>query len=352
MPLDTWNVVRKVIFLCVLVFVLLMILTWTNLVKCNQLGNGWCDVYWGIMGKPKILIAYGYDGLGNAAKLETILENRDILALNVIKRDIKYLTSGTLSRYDLVIVTQARTMTPEELEMFYDYVIDGGKLVWTGDAGTGTSSNEKTPKQLYEEQYKELTVDNAITPEEEAILRESANNVGVTLNENNLTVSGDTSSWVRITKNGRIIKFNEDILSAEYIDNFCHISNCTTRRDFVGHLNHNEDSVISFRMPQKSPMSGDFAVVDVINNTTTKVDLFLDTRSVIIAKDGKIDYGRTDYPIIILSKIGEKVIYSAVPLENFVDVTNPPLYEQINTGMFYATILEQIYENMIRGTRT
>lgn len=355
MPTNTWDTVKKVIFLGILAFLLLTILTWTNIIKCNQLGNGWCNVYWGLMGPPKILIAHGYDGLGNAQKLQDVFANRDILGVRTTLKDLKFLAPGTLAKYDLVIVTQAKTMTAEEVAMFYDYAQNGGKLIWTGDAGTGITNNEQTPQTMYDLEYKNITIDNAITPEEEQILRNLANNVGVNIDDKTLTVTAGTinTPWTRITKDGKVLKFGNEILSAEYRDNYCLKANCTTAtRDYIGNLNHNEDSPISFKLSPSLPLNGDFSLVDVVYNTTTKIDLMLDTRAVIISKNGQTDYGKTNYPIIIISGLGEKVIYSGVPLENFVDLETPIIYQQINTGMFYPTIIEQIYENMIRGQRT
>ncbi len=350
MAFNKWEFVKKAIFLIVLLFVLLVILTWTNIVKCSTIGPFWCNAYWEVMGTPKILIAYGQDGLGNANKLQDIFNDKDILRVRTITRDLRFITSGTLDEYDLVIVTQAKTMTAEQVEMFYDYAQAGGKLIWTGDAGTASSNTEKTPKQIYDEEYKNMSSDKTITAEEEASLRELATTMNINVNENNLSATNGTSSWVRITKEGNVIELNK-LISADYIDNFCNVVNCMDRRSFVGHMMHNEDSFISYKLPQSSELNGDFAVVSLINNTSTKLDLMVDTRSTIVTKDINARNIERNLPLIIVSGLGEKIIYSAVPLEYYVDLNSVYGYDPINTGMYYPTIIEEIYQNMIRGKR-
>ena len=310
--MDKLDMLRKVIFTAVLIFVLLMLLTWSNILKCGVI-PGWCDTYWGVVGDPKVLIAHGNDGLGNPEKLEDIFMNRDILGKRTTLRNIDYLTSGVLSKYELVIVTRAKTMSVEKLEMFLDYANKGGKLVWTGDAGTTKFEGEKNLSDYNLEEY-----------------------------DTNI----DTAGWMRINKDGKVINFNEK-MSADYIGNYCDMAPCSGENSFVGHLNHYDDSIISKELKQKSELSSNFAIVSLINNTSTKIDLILDTRSNLIVDDiNHTNHGK-EFPIIITSGLGDKIIYSAVPLEYFVDLE----YDESKTdnGMFYATIIENIYENMIRG---
>jgi len=285
-----------------------MVLTWSNLIQCGIV-PGWCTVYYDIVGHPRVLIAYGNDGLGNPYKLETIFQNRDILGARTVTRNIDNITSGTLGEYDVVVVTRAKTMGVDKLQMFQDYVNDGGRLVWTGDAGTTGLLGEKDPK--------DYNVKNA------------------------------SLGWTRITNDDTILEFNNTI-SAEYIDNYCNIVNCSGPTAYVGNLMHNEDSIISQELLPNANMAGDFAVVKLINNTSTVKDLWLDHRADIIDKSANAtDYDR--YPaIIIISGLGGKTVYSAIPLEFFVDVDSDE-YRTGNTGMFYATIIENLYYHLIGG---
>lgn len=312
-----------------------MVITWAGIMKCSTVPL-WCDVYWGIMGPPKVLIAYGFDGLGNPDKLSSLLEDKFILGIRPVSRQIDSITQGSLRGYDLVIVTRSKTMSAEQLAMFYDYASGGGRLVWTGDSGTMAIKDEKNPK------------DYNIPNTSQGWTRVTSSPQGSLENIQREATGYSMYGWIRVIpdgKNYRLINFNE-LISADYIDNFCNITTCFKSPDFVGQLRHNEDSIISQDIKQNAPLSGDFAVVRLINNTTTKLDLFANYGANLRMKNiDQTDLGQ-NIPIIITTGVGDKVIYSAVPLEYYMDSKNEQFITS-NTGMGYASIIENIYNFMI-----
>jgi hypothetical protein len=309
------EIIKKIIPLIVLIFILLFILTWSGLIKCQQV-PGWCDVYWGIMGQPQILITYSGDGLGDPFKLEDIFNSKNILNVRPNVRDIQTLTSGVISKYEMVIVTQAKTLSFEQMEMFLEYANGGGILVWTGDAGTRRPADELNPQK-----YK----------------------------------MDDNSPWVRVNDSNKVMYFNNKI-SADYLGNFCDIVHCTTDNEvsnnayYSGNLKYNSDSIIAQGLRANAELRGNFAIVEVINNTTTKKDLLVDHMAELISRDPSRKKFGTLFTIIVTSGVGDKIIYSAVPLEYFVDLDTDngyldDRYLSQNTGMFYPKIIENLYAN-------
>ncbi len=126
-----------ILALALLLFGLLLVLTRVGLVGCSTFGTSYCDLYYGIFGKPRILLVYDPDGpgMGDPQKLAKYLE--DVKRLNVREVTVDQLSAGMLDQYDVVIVERARNIPSEKLKLFYDYVINGmGRLVWIGDSGT------------------------------------------------------------------------------------------------------------------------------------------------------------------------------------------------------------------------
>ncbi len=114
----------RILALLVLVFVLLYILTWTNTLKCERI-PGWCNIYYSVKGKPKVLIAYGDYGLGNPDLLSDILANPEYVGVRPTMLHIDHINPGNLKEFDLVIVERARKMSTEKVKMFIDYANTG-----------------------------------------------------------------------------------------------------------------------------------------------------------------------------------------------------------------------------------
>jgi len=281
MEMSTLDYIKAALIFLILIFGLVFTLTYTNIVHCNTIGQSWCDIYWYLVGTPKILVVFGHDGLGNANRLMSVLADREILGIRTQPQLVDHIKTTTyLENYKMVIVTQAKTLSNDEIAMFHEYATHGGILVWTGDAGTSSYSNDKK------------------------------------LSDYNFTNSGP---WTRINSKGKIIPFGE-LISAEYIDNFCGYVNCTSlSQDFVGYLKQDPNSIIAAGIPPKTAMYGDFALVNPINNTSTIIEINIDYGTNMISKDPKDTKGIGSYfPLLIRSQLGKNVIYFSAPIEYIV----------------------------------
>ena len=297
-----YKYIEKVIFFIVLLFVLFFLLIWSNVINCGVV-PGMCSVYWGIMGPPKVLVASSYDGMGNPNKLVAVLEDKDMLGLRVYQANIDDLTPSRLNKYTMVFVTKARTISTEKLAMFADYANSGGRLIWTGDAGT------------------EGVEDNASSLQKDT----------------NISYSG----WVRALPGGGILNF-EKVISASYVGNYYQIANNYKQNTMAGLLVPNPDGMISKGLINNAYLYGDFALVKPVLNTMMSIDMQVDLMSKIVSKDKDLKEGQKKYPVLILSGFGNKIVYSAVPIENYVKEDG---YE--NTGMFYTLLITNLYDNLI-----
>ncbi|PIU22370.1 MAG: hypothetical protein COT14_01550 [Candidatus Diapherotrites archaeon CG08_land_8_20_14_0_20_30_16] len=302
--------IKAILIILILVFGLLFALTATKVVHCKTIGQFWCNVYWDLVESPRVLIVFGGDGLGNAEKLLTILQNRDIISLKTTTQvqNLAYVpTTSYLDKYNMVIVTQAKSMSSDQLLMFYEYAIKGNILVWTGDAGTSSMPNDK--------KLSDYNIEN-------------------------------TNVWTRVNSDEKVVPFGE-LISAEYIDNFCNLVNCgSINTDFVGELLPDPDSPIAGGIkPRTSYLSGDFAIVKQINNSSTVVDLSVDYQSNLITKSKSDTKGLGNvFPIMIRSGLGKNIVYVAVPLEYLVDVNAPDhKFDASNTGMQYPGTIRRLF---------
>jgi len=88
----------KFIGIVVMIIVILFILTWGGLVKCNQIPM-WCDVYEGVMGSPRVLIIHGDSGLGEPQLLKSILQDPEGVGVNAVDiTHIDRISLGNLKR--------------------------------------------------------------------------------------------------------------------------------------------------------------------------------------------------------------------------------------------------------------
>ncbi len=304
---DYITVIKSAIITIILVFVLIFALTYTHIVPCKSIGKSWCDVYYGIVGAPKILVVFGSDGLGNVEKLEAILNDKALFQIHPqLKHVDTILTLSYLKNYDMVIVTQAKTLSNKQIQIFYDYVNStNGVLIWTGDSGTNLAPNEKKASE-----FKDLNLPN--------------------------------HPWVRVVEDNKILDFRI-ILSAEYINNYCTIVNCNNDlKGYVGDFIQTEEGSFAAGIKPGTNFSGDFAVVTYIYNTSSKIDLSVDAQTNLQNTDNtKIN---KIIPLIIRGQIGRKVVYSAMPLEYYIDV---PGFEQSNTGMNLPLTTRYLFEEYL-----
>ncbi len=148
-PQEFQKNIPHLIALAVLILALLLIATKTGLVSCSSLGQGYCDVYYSVVGKPTVLIIRGDEGMGSPDALARMIEDQHQLPVQKLRVD--QISKGNIEDYSLIVVERAREIPTEKLKVFNDYLFeDMGRLVWVGDAGTiGASSDETCRLMTY-----------------------------------------------------------------------------------------------------------------------------------------------------------------------------------------------------------
>ncbi|HLD58853.1 MAG TPA: hypothetical protein VI977_04410 [archaeon] len=328
----------KIITLIVLVVLLLGVLTFTGIMKPRVI-PGWCNVYWGAMGfatgGPKVAIVYGTDGLGNPdgpcpqglqqCSLKEILANPQILGVRADLLRLSSVNLGNLKNYNLVIVEKARTMETKQMRALIDYYNQGGRLVWTGDAGTMLGPNDE---YLYTNERANTDSNKIIGP------------------------------WAR--KDNDIMVSLDQVLSVEYKTNFCSIKSCPENSPIpAGRMMPETTGENPFikgmgaSLPLYVFKGEDFSIVETISGGVTTQALSLEPGTSIVGTDGK-DYG-SEFPLIVSSGLGDRAVYYAVPPEYFA---NPKLYNFSIAGKAgyvagvpgpYFLPIENLYWGMICG---
>lgn len=308
MEMSTLDYIKAGLIIIVLIFGLFFALTATNILHCQSVGQTWCNVYWSMVGQPKILVVFGSDGMGNAEKLVSILQDRDVLGVRAQLQNIDFIrTTSYLKNYKMVIVTQARTMSSNQIKMFNEYA-GTGILIWTGDAGASPIPGDKK------------------------------------LSDFNIE---SNDPWTRVTSDNEIIQFGRDTLSAEYIDNYCNYSTCNDyHKDFIGFLKGDPNSLITNGIPPKQEFRGDFSLVTLIDNTSTTLEITLDRDGVnVIGKNPNLKTANgTVFPFMIRSGAGKNVVYLATPIENLID-SKDPNYASTNSGNNLPTTIRKLYQD-------
>lgn len=308
--MDTQVMLRdfgKIMFFLLLILGLLFAATWTGVMKCKTI-PAWCDIYYAFMGKPKVLIVYGSEGLGDPFYLQQVLGDPNHLGVRAEVLNVNSVNLGNLKNYGLVIVEKSKKISTAKLRNFMQYVDEGGRLIWTGDAGTELGEKDEL---LYEDE-------KALGKPHEII-----------------------NVWAR--KDGTdIVAFNE-FIAANYKANYCSIKTCSgLKKTFAGALvpidrEHPLVNGISTNIPLYVFEKEDFAIVQTSELPSTIV-MELDYGSNLYDKSGK-DLGSTS-PMIITTGFGEKTAYYAMPLEYFA---NSKLEDK------YYGIIENMYLGMIKG---
>lgn len=311
------NLAVRILLLLALVFVLLFVLTWSNTVKCKSIPM-WCDVFYAVRGKPDVLIVYGDSGLGNPELLADSFRNPNIVGVYAKQMRLDSANLGNLKNYQLVIVTRARKMGSKKIEMFMDYVIQGGNLVWTGDAGTEAESDSEYMRES--DYYADSNSSATVSP------------------------------WARNTGDGFLL-FNE-FLSVDYVSNYCSLKKCSRDKSYyIGMLEMVERDnplVYGFNNLQLEVLDReDFAVVRSLSEGTSTSVMTFDFGSNLVAENR--NYGN-HLPMIVTNaksslagvKLGENIYYYAMPPEYFV---NPKIPEEKRYGLF----LRKLYYGIIYG---
>ncbi len=279
----------------------------------------WCDIYWGIMrwaqgGMAQVLIVYGDGGLGDYKLLQQSMEDPRHLGVRPQTLHIDRVSIGTLSQYDLVIVTEAREIGTEKLDVFIDYISQGGRLVWTGDAGVELAPGDK---YLYESERP-----------------------GGDANKHEII-----GPWAR--KEGtRIIPFDE-FIGVQYIKNYCDVKDCEEgKASEIGMFDAiNRDHQLIYGIRADLRMYGNFAIVDLAEGAYATRVLDVDYMSNLLGKDGK-NYGRS-FPVIVTTGLGEKVAYYSIPPEMFLS-EEMPIDPETGERIKYWSFIDNMYRAMLK----
>lgn len=285
-----------------MVLLILGLVTWSGIVSCRDI-PGWCSVYYTIKGPPKTLIVYGDAGLGDPDLLQQLLRNPTYAAAtNVSRQAVDFVSAGNLKNFDLVVVTRAREMSTKQLQAFMEYADGGGRLVWTGDAGTQITKDDQ---YLYLDDVDQNAAHTLVSP------------------------------WARKdAEQNTAVRFDQYV-SANYLGNWCEVRDCEISKQ-VGTLvpETGSDHKLIFGIRSNLKLYGDLALVKDIGIGSTRV-LSVDTETNVL-DDEKQSLGRV-FPLIITSGIGEKIAYYATPPEL---LSLPP--------MQYTLFMENLYNGMLR----
>lgn len=308
--------------LLVLVVVLLFVLVFTGIVSCGAVPGG-CDIYYSVIkgGPPTILIVYGDGGLGDPVALENALAGREILNARVKTMKINNLTYGNVVESQMIIVEGAKKICTDKLRLFMYFVNSGGRLVWTGDAGTelcdGTGGTP-TDTYLKDKERNEGGKDRIMGP------------------------------WAR-RDGGKQVAFDE-FLGLQYVGNRCDFSACT-KGELSGYVQVvKNDHKLVYGLSPSVPFHGDFGVVQLNNTSDVRLVAALDYGTNLLVQGkgtaGKpwLEQGKTlnagqKLPFIVSSGVGDRVAYYAAPIESFVSDEQPQknkaFIEQLYYGMLY-----------------
>ncbi len=299
----------SVLLLVVLVVVLILILSMTGIVKCSKLPYA-CQLQEFALGKPKVLIVTGNDGLGEPEKLQKLLADPNHLNILAQVRNLNYISYGNIEQFDLIIVEKAATMSTEQLKTFTDYATKkpNGHLIWVGDSGSKLPANEMLKQGDY-------------------LLYENERR-GVYVEESQKKFIGP---WSRKDTENNIINFDQ-IISAQFLANFCDVKTCGTENPFIGNLRPEKDSSLVFGLASNLPLKGNFSLIKEINTGANirvlSVDYMTNINTVETGDLGSV------LPIIIQSGIGGRIAYYAIPPESLV---------QEGTEQKYYSVIENMY---------
>lgn len=365
--------VLHVLILLGLIVVFWFVLVWTGVINCDLVPGG-CGVYWGIVrfgSEPRVLIVYGDGGLGDHALLRAMLEDPVQVGARVREMHLDQVTIGKLQDYDLVIVEEAREMETNKLRAFVDYAIQGGRLVWTGDAGTLLGPDD-SPLFEHERSEKYTCEDLLAQNPDVRIEKADCSGPGQAVVCDELRAEGAyiegvdcisranaivLNPWARKDSMGRIINFDQ-LLGVEYFGDYCSVSGrCREGLNLVGrfdpeperehqlvrNMRRDLDMYVSPLIVEDSAggrIYGGFGVTKVLGDVYATRVLDVEHMNTI---GGYSDSAPTRMPIIVTSGMGEKVAYYALPPEQFV--SKDPLQEGKEIQL--TSVVSNLYYGML-----
>ena len=320
------NLVHAAVFIA-LILALSFVVVHFNVVSCSFYSSVGCDIYYSLVagGKPKILIVQGNEGMGDPEFLYNTLRSPRFSA-RVSIRDLDVVSLPVLLDYQLVIVEKARKMGIDEIRMFQDYAVRGGRLVWIGDAGTQGISGES--------------------------------DVNYFLKGNQRAASGKDEylgPWARRSGDRQVSL--DYTLGVQYKGNYCEIAKCVqgTEPEYTGNFDFvDREHKLVFGLGQNLPFYGDFSIVGLSGGARQNSAAYIDFGSGLIGtppqeyfwlKNERQNLGN-EFPVVVSSGVGEKVAYYAFPPEFFVS-EKMPLDERTGERIAYWALLENMYYGML-----
>jgi len=335
---------KDAIHLVILIgLVVALLFAFSMFTRCSAVPiPGWCDIYWGVLkmdngGNPKVLIVYGDGGLGDHELLEDIFESPAHLGKSVTTKHIDGISLGNLTKYDLVIVEEARRMGTDKIKMFIDYANTAGKkLVWTGDAGSEAYNEDE---YVYWDEYPGSDTNN------HAVI----------------------SPWIR--KQGDDIISLEKLIGVRYLANYCDVKDCEDdEAPWIGTFSGSDrDHRLIKGIREDLQMYGNFAITDISDEGITTRILDVDFGSDLITKENvilgsavikdnqshkeeamgtksSVNLGSL-FPVIVSAGFGENVVYYSIPPELFASDLMP-LDDQGIIRKYYS-LAEKMYYGML-----
>lgn len=317
--------VKHFVVLIVLVLALMFVLTWSGVIRCSQIPY-WCDAYELVMGKPRVAIIYGDDGLGNPDRLEALFNDPAQFTALPEKLYYKNINSEILKRYNLIIVTKLKTIDTKYLLLLKEYVDQGGRLVWTGDAGTGLTEADKALNGKYT-----AAVEST---------RKQAEKLGQTV-----LPAPELNPWRRVieesSQDGQpyypVLNF-EEMLKVRYIGVYCELVECKNEQNpLIGKLiTINDEHRFVEGISRDLNFYGNFVLTEYNpsgGNMISKIDLLTGTT---------IDERNYEDLPFIVSSHTDRVVYYAIPLEDLADE------EDEIQGRAYKRFVRQVYLGMTK----
>jgi len=314
----------KFAILLILLAAASFLLVFFNIVSCGFYSPLGCEIYYSLIagGKPKVLIVHGEDGLGDPQYLYEVLRSPRIGARVSIK-DIGIVSVPDLINYQLVIVERARTMSSAQLRMIQDYVNRGGRLVWIGDAGS-----QAPPEQ-------------------------ADSNYFLVKGERKAGAGAEFSGpWARKSA-GKQLSFDH-LLGVQYRANYCELAGCKAG-ELAGVLDIvKQDSRIVNGISQSLPVFGDFSIVEIDEDAYQTALAYTDYGTNLLAtapsnyfwlRQGNLNFGR-EFPAIVSSGLGGRVVYYSFPPEFFVS-DKMPVDKATGQRMEYWAMIENLYYGML-----
>ncbi len=287
-----------VVSLIALVLIILGLVTYLGFIKCSSI-PGWCSVYDAVLGKPRVLIAFGNDGLGEPEVLAQMLSNPKNLGVRPTLIHIDRINAGNLRDYQLVIVEHAKTMNAKKMGEFIAYADSGGRLVWTGDAGTASAPDEL----LYEDDLDKNEAHEAFGP------------------------------WARKLE-GQTVRLDQ-LISVQFLLTYCGMEGCSEGLSRVGRLDAPDPNhALVVGLNPSLSLYGDFAVVEEGTGIGSKRVLNIELGSQLLDPQKK-ELGNI-FPAIVVS-------YYAVPPEQFW-IRTPELSEPVRSTL----LVENMYLGLVR----